>query len=78
MADDTATKEGQMVAEMHTLAKLALRTDQAVYNVHTGLCIVPDVNGTGSCSALSTLTLRLMYCCLPEAMRCPRVPLSIR
>ena len=47
MADDTATKEGQMVAEMHTLAKLALRTDQAVYNVHTGLCIVPDVNGDG-------------------------------
>ncbi len=47
MADDNANKEGQMVAEMHTLAKLALRTDQAVYNVNTGLCIVPDVNGDG-------------------------------
>ena len=76
MADDvTANKEGQMVAEIHTLAKLALRTDQAVYNVHTGLCIVPE---KGSCSVLSTRALRLMYCCLPEAMRCPRVPLSIR
>lgn len=52
MADDTATKEGQMVAEMHTLAKLALRTDQALdaikqgkdlYNVNTGLVLHPFV-----------------------------------
>lgn len=48
MADDTiANKDEKMVAEMHMLAKLALRTDQAVYNVRTGLCIVPDVNGDG-------------------------------
>lgn len=42
MADDTV-----FIEEAHMLAKLALRTDQAVYNVLTGLCIVPDVNGDG-------------------------------
>lgn len=48
MADDViANEDEKMVAEMHMLAKLALRTDQAVYNVNTGLCIVPDVNGDG-------------------------------
>ena len=76
MADDIiANEDEKMVAEMHMLAKLALRTDQAVYNVNTGLCIVTE---TVSCSVLSTRTLHLMYCCLPEAMVCLRVPLSIR
>lgn len=44
MADDViANEDEKMVAEMHMLAKLALRTDQAVYNVRTGLVLHPFV-----------------------------------
>ena len=78
MADDViANEDEKMVAEMHMLAKLALRTDQAVYNVNTGLCIVPDVNGDGELfGAQYTHTSLDVF--LPEAMVCLRVPLSIR